>query len=857
MKILVLSMCAIILPYSSLYAQGQGITHFSQPGLKLTPAKFGEKVEPGNRLRITTPSVFEMPLNCSAPTDLNIGAWGMYSLALDSNKIGNILSCANATDSKMFTFTEKSCAEAVACLGVNIKREVSKESFIVLNEAMAFDFARNSLYQSISAMERMEVMKAFARKKFDNKRLGNKCPPKFAPDPRAEAKCNYHMLEAAFKDLQSTCKLGSGCYNKDDNEIDSYKTFVEKQKTPKTAFVLDYPNYRVQAQVDREEQKEAAYLSKLAALATNATFMKLNPDQKAEKVLEAMGADYDGRVKDPILSYDFALGSPSKATLKKSKKFQDLMLVFTNKKVTEESFIEEFDKYREKRANAVFGAESVCKEEAIMPSICGEMTQYSEGSTNPKNSGKADLLSSRFQMTDRDIGRLKNLLGDKISEKDAEALLNAKRCISYEIYNSGISSVGGGLAQRFGGERAPSIPLPSADDYEAVKTKSIYNLFGQIPGTEPGSDYAASKSVIPKEFDFKDKEPVGDSVLSDSFAKAITGNNGTGFDSSSPVTNNDAYNNSYYNSLSHKDDEVDKKDKQTQAQVDESYINPNANSIMDSKIADLETRLNEANKKLAQIKIAGEEAEAQRENQKKVDAENEKIKDLRAQLDSLKKAQQSQVQAKAETSIARNVSQSNEPYMKPSSTVSFGSSSTESRAPASRQDVSAPKTSSGDIRDNKGKSDTSVASAISSATAASKAATSNITLTASNSAEARTITTVDGMSAEKVTQTISSRIIELKGIPFYIEEGGMVKEIIPVLKDGVVQLDEKGNPLYEKIVKGKATDKKFAKVKESGRAPAAITSTADLKRDQEDKLKRERAEYLKLKDLTNGVLKKK
>ena len=195
--------------------------------------------------------------------------------------------------------------------------------------------------------------------------------------------------------------------------------------------------------------------------------------------------------------------------------------------------------------------------------------------------------------------------------------------------------------------------------------------------------------------------------------------------------------------------------------------------------------------------------------------------------------------------------------MRPSSNISFGSSSSESRAPASRQDVTAPKTSGGEIRDSKAKSDSGSASAISSVSSASKSAASNLTLTGSNSAETRTITAVDGMSAEKVTQTISSRIIELKGIPFYIEEGGMVKEIIPVLKDGVVQLDENGNPLYEKIVKGKATDKKFAKVKESGRAPAAITSTADLKRDQEDKLKRERAEYIKLKDLTNGVLKKK
>jgi hypothetical protein len=118
------------------------------------------------------------------------------------------------------------------------------------------------------------------------------------------------------------------------------------------------------------------------------------------------------------------------------------------------------------------------------------------------------------------------------------------------------------------------------------------------------------------------------------------------------------------------------------------------------------------------------------------------------------------------------------------------------------------------------------------------------------------ITAIDGMSSEKATQTITSRILELNGTPFYIEEGGMVKEIIAVVKDGKVLLDDKGNPIYEKIVKGKVGDKKFAKMKDKTRAPAAITDAADLKRDQEEKLKRERAEYLKLKNLTNKVLKK-
>ena len=118
-------------------------------------------------------------------------------------------------------------------------------------------------------------------------------------------------------------------------------------------------------------------------------------------------------------------------------------------------------------------------------------------------------------------------------------------------------------------------------------------------------------------------------------------------------------------------------------------------------------------------------------------------------------------------------------------------------------------------------------------------------------------TTLDGMSSEKAIQTISKKIIELNGTPFYIEEAGIIIEIIAVVKDGKILLDEKGNPVYEKIVKGKVDDKAIAKAKDQTRAPAAITNAADLKRDQEEKLKRERVEYLKLKNLTNEIINKK
>jgi hypothetical protein len=118
------------------------------------------------------------------------------------------------------------------------------------------------------------------------------------------------------------------------------------------------------------------------------------------------------------------------------------------------------------------------------------------------------------------------------------------------------------------------------------------------------------------------------------------------------------------------------------------------------------------------------------------------------------------------------------------------------------------------------------------------------------------VTTVDGMTEEKAQQTISSRILELNGTPFYIEEDGLVKEIRAVVEDGKILLDDKGNPKFEKIEIGKVGDKKFVTIKSENRSPASITDAADLRR-YEDERQKERADYLKLMDLTGKALNRK
>ncbi|MBP9681101.1 MAG: hypothetical protein KBD76_06825, partial [Bacteriovorax sp.] len=117
-----------------------------------------------------------------------------------------------------------------------------------------------------------------------------------------------------------------------------------------------------------------------------------------------------------------------------------------------------------------------------------------------------------------------------------------------------------------------------------------------------------------------------------------------------------------------------------------------------------------------------------------------------------------------------------------------------------------------------------------------------------------------GLSPEKAREIISAKILSLpqsallSGAVLDVEEGGVLKQIIPLVVDGKVKLDELGNPMYEKIVR-----KKLAKGADKTRAPASVLHTADLKRLDEKSVQNapSSARVLDLNKLTNEARDKK
>lgn len=99
--------------------------------------------------------------------------------------------------------------------------------------------------------------------------------------------------------------------------------------------------------------------------------------------------------------------------------------------------------------------------------------------------------------------------------------------------------------------------------------------------------------------------------------------------------------------------------------------------------------------------------------------------------------------------------------------------------------------------------------------------------------DAIVLTKMDGVTNAKMNQTIKDLIYAESGKPFYIEENGMVKQIIPEVVDGKILLNEDGTPVYKTVVKGKVGEFKADVKKEKDKKVAKQDSAADVKKFDE------------------------
>ena len=729
-------------------------------------------------------------------------------------------------------FSSLGCAQAIACRK-NFTAINGKGTEKLMNEVVAKDYAKNILRHKTELMDRLEVLKRFAESEYGIK--APKCNSSYK-SPTQNSTCNLNLLDEVFVKEQENCLDKVGCFNKSINNTLTFKDYKLKNKLPKVSYVSEYNEYRINEKINKAQDEDDALIESLANLSLSAQFNLLTKEQKADRFLKELESGSDDFYKDPVFAY--GLGRVSEIEdIKKSAIFKEALKFFEKPHESQNAFKAAYRGYRKEIAERILLDSEVCSKNIDLKLICEEMTKYSMGEKVLKNPFEAEILSSKNMSESRDYDKFKDYTDSKFGKVEYDILINAKRCIAFDLGNEEESYTVEKVSKQLVAKNLTDRMNQVTDPDEMIVTKTRVVGQSAIKDNNTKIDSINSKVQELDDIDVVEKKfsiPATNTTsrvnnLSNQYTQSFTP---SAFDSD----NNEIK------------DKVDRKGDSSQATKSVS------STAVDTNINELMKRLAAAEDKVDKMKASNEEAEIDKIKQKKIDEENLLIKELQNQIAELKIE-------KAKKAVVKEVAVVN-PVVEQQKVQSnnFPSSSSFNSGMAlapSRQEV-APKAI--DNYDS-GRSQSSASTASqSSSKSVSTPILSSTTTNNDNSkvqSSGNTYTTLDGMTSEKMMQTISKKIIELKGTPFYIEEGGMIKEIIAVVKDGKVVLDENGNPIYEKVLKGKVGDKKFAIVKDQTRAPASIKDVGDLKRDQEEKMKKERAEYLKLKNITNGILNKK
>lgn len=241
------------------------------------------------------------------------------------------------------------------------------------------------------------------------------------------------------------------------------------------------------------------------------------------------------------------------------------------------------------------------------------------------------------------------------------------------------------------------------------------------------------------------------------------------------------------------------------------------------KISGLEEKLAQAQKKTNESEI-------------KIDPKSQEENDLLSDLKNAKNTLNEMSKAKAASTVASSVDQPSAPSREKaidneinvnsdsSGEVSLASSAPSTQASRSKAGSVAPEAQASD---SASRSPAASYDEGSPAGRGSSGGADNDNFS-SDKGEGIVLTRLDGIGRVKANETITNMIIAESGRPFYIEEGGLVKQIIPEMVNGEILKDEDGKPLYKTIVKGKIGEFKLDKKKSNLKKEMKISSPADV-----------------------------
>lgn len=797
------------------------------------------------------------------------------TFALSMDAISSLSACMDIKQDPGERFTTDNCKMLIGCSKTKLDKDLATQaSFKAIPRLIAEDYVGMKLNSDISSMEKMERLRKFAEKKY-GKDFASVCKSPFnynSAEVGIKDKCEVSIMESGFNRLQNKCAPTKySCFNSGVNPQKEYTAFLNsfKPTNDNDSAVQAFFNSRADSAVNDSLLNDNDLLENLASIMSS----KGNSNDKIKSIFTKLG-EYKNQGKlDPVFSYGTEIFSGNTSQLKQSMHY-DFFQKLLSKPQNMASARAAIEKHRRDFTKNVLT--KTCPSETSFMEVCAAATDL----YNSKPMKLFDRIGmARNINDDADDERfeiLKTIYNNGIQNKDDyKIVMDAGRCKAFgfadsfdlkqslaNMYNpvvdstanpylnlglnpNGTFSSANWLKYKPSSLAEDKIGAPSAegakqDTSPVFKIDTPPTTAGKLNPTAPAQSDSADTFI---------SSTGNEKTLSSTFSEGLK-DSVSGINSPANTLQNNNYINS--NSFSNTASLVDSNSASVNsgaALSDGKKSAINASAALNDKISELTNRLSSAEDNLEKVKAEKAAADSEKEHQKKIDDENKTITDLKNQITDLK-TQTTKVTADAPSAKSADVN----------TNTNTAVNTLSSRAPASVEDTSSdyssnskravPDASQVAARSNNFSGGSDAVSGGAQRAPASSAAVSGAVSGYSKSGIV--LTKIDGLSAEKASETINDKIIELGGQPFEIEEGGMVKQIVPIVKDGKVLLDEKGKPRYAKVVKRKVKSEE-----DKNRAPTSIVDSADLKRDDEEKAKRERAEYLKLKKITNEVVEKK
>ncbi len=809
---------------------------------------------------------------------------GLKQFALNGELVAGFNACDELKSIQILRFSDDYCSLIKSCTRAKLSNDRPDTSVYNLKRKIAAEnFVAFKLNSELEKMENIEKVRKFADKKYGQS-INSTCQSPFDFDstkPDMKENCNTELLTNGFNQLQkfSCSKFQKNCFiNNSRDEKINFNVFLEKQNSTDGLSFQSFFQARTSSSHIAPLDNETEMLTNLSSLINTKGSNSVKLKAIYAKLLEYKKS---GKL-DPVLGFDNLINNNESDFLKSShyKFFESLI----SSKFSDSTKIKyAIEEYRRKTATNIL--DKSCSQTSRISQICNDATDI----TKKLNKAPVNRLEVRQSLPtdteDENYLKLKEMYPNGIQNlEDYTNVMDAQRCRSFDLKDIFIppnssnsdnsdsnienSSANSSSNDREAGDLESPVYFPQKSDYSRppsskLEIDSKRNIIQKVesPLSEGGNSSQASSvqikddQVIVKTDTQKNTDVnLAKTKSASGSSDGLSNNFSNEFDNNANIISGNSGNNFSRNSGSISSDGT----QVNQENSTQKSIGAYADSISpNEKIKDLKSQLEISEANLAKVKAEQSSTIAEIDRQKKISEENKTIDDLNKQIAQLKTDSSVIVQKNDNGLSAYSDPFQNNKFSNPTKNLDSTSSSINNEIVKDKSFNAQTQSRIENSLSNEMNQSTGSISASGSIPSGISSVNGSSSFSGSAQSAGLVLISVDGMTSEKVKQTIIDKILDSNGAPFSVKEGEAITIIVPEMDSNNKLKMRDGKPVFKTIDPEKNGNKlafKNAALVKKTRAPASITSPADLLRDQEEQLKRDRVEYRNLKNLVDKAL---